>query len=94
MSRSYWRVGVSSSTGDVTPLALEVGVTDSELRMALSDGRRLAVPLSWFLRLQNASPAARQRWRLVGNGAGIHWPDADEHLGLAGLLAGRPGRTG
>ena len=84
---------MSSSTVDVTPLALEVEVTDSELQVALSDGRRLAVPLSWFPRLQNASPAARQRWRLLGNGEGIHWPDADEDLSVAGLLAGRPRRS-
>ena len=92
MSRGYWRVGVSSSTVGVTPLALEVEVTEGELRVALSDGRRLAIPLSWFPRLQRASPAARQKWRLLGKGEGIHWLDADEDLSVAGLLAGKPGR--
>jgi hypothetical protein len=81
---------MSSSVVDARPLAREVEVTEDELRVVLVDGRRLAVPLAWFPRLQSASPAARRRWELLGDGEGIHWPDADEDLSVTGLLAGAP----
>ena len=79
---------MSSSVVEANPLASEVEVTEDELRLVLADGRRLAVPLSWFPRLMTASPEARQRWELLGDGEGIHWPEADEDLSVAGLLAG------
>ena len=82
---------MSSPVTDTTPLARDVEVTDAELRVVLSDGRRLAVPLSWFPRLEAAPPEARQRWHLLGSGEGIHWPEADEDLSVAGLLAGSAG---
>jgi hypothetical protein len=47
------------------------------------------VPLEWFSRLCNASPAARDEYRLVGGGIGIHWPQLDEDLSVAGLLIAR-----
>lgn len=52
----------------------------------LEDGRSLTVPLEWFPRLRDATPAARTRWELIGRGLGIHWPDLDEDLSVAGLL--------
>src|SRR2546422_6689248 len=52
----------------------------------LEDGRSLAVPLEWFPRLRDATPEACKRWELIGRGLGIHWPDLDEDLSVAGLL--------
>ncbi|MDY7094328.1 MAG: DUF2442 domain-containing protein [Acidobacteriota bacterium] len=75
---------------ELTPLADQVTVTDEELKVVLVDGRRVCVPLTWFPRLLEAPPEARNRWELLGDGEGIHWPDADEDLSVAGLLAGRP----
>jgi hypothetical protein len=60
------------------------------LRVDLSDGRSLSVPLAWYPRLLHASPAERKRWRLIGRGVGIHWKDLDEDISVDGLLAGRP----
>ncbi len=51
----------------------------------LEDGRSLTVPLEWFPRLRDATPAARNRWELIGRGLGIHWPGLDEDLSVAGL---------
>lgn len=79
---------MSSSVVEVRPLAREVEVTTDELRVLLADGRRLSVPLAWFPRLKAASPEARQQWEVLGDGEGIHWPEADEDLSVAGLLAG------
>lgn len=52
----------------------------------LEDGRSLTVPLEWFPRLREATPEQRGRWRLIGPGTGIHWPDLDEDISVAGLL--------
>ena len=78
---------------DLKPSACDVVITDEELKVTLADGRKLSVPLLWFPRLLNASPNDRKHWELLGNGEGIHWPDADEDLSVAGLLAGNPGLT-
>jgi len=55
----------------------------------MSDGRRLSTPISWYPRLARASQQQRENWRLIGGGEGIHWPELDEDLSLAGMLLGR-----
>lgn len=74
------------------PLAREVAVSGSDLHVALTDGRRLTLPLAWYPRLAEGTPAERANWRLLGIGEGIHWPDLDEDLNVDGLLAGRRSR--
>jgi len=81
---------MSSSVPEPRPLARRVEVTADELRIDLADGRRLSVPLVWFPRLVAATPDARARFELLGDGEGIHWPEADEDLSVAGLLVGAP----
>jgi hypothetical protein len=58
--------------------------------VVLRDGRTLSVPLEWYPRLAYGSPRERQRWRIIGNGIGIHWPDLDEDISISALLAGMP----
>ena len=67
-----------------------VKVTGEELIVELEDGRTVSVPLAWFPRLLHGSPEERANWRLIGNGEGIHWPDLDEDIEVAHLLAGIP----
>jgi hypothetical protein len=55
--------------------------------VTLSDGREIGVPLSWFPRLQVASPQARKQVEI--SPFGLHWPDLDEDISIEGLLAGR-----
>jgi hypothetical protein len=69
------------------PIAESVTVTDEKLTLELGDGRTLAVPLAWYPRLMYASSAERGNLRLLGDGYAIEWPDLDEHIGVAGLLA-------
>jgi hypothetical protein len=66
-----------------------VSVTEDTLVVDLVDGRTIAVPLTWYPRLAYGTPAERARWRFIGDGEGIHWPDLDEDLSVEGLLAGR-----
>jgi hypothetical protein len=72
------------------PSARDVGVSDEALTVELNDGRTLSVPLSWYPRLWHATPEERNRWRFIGNGLGVHWPDLDEDISIEGLLFGRP----
>jgi hypothetical protein len=80
---------MSTSAISPEPRAVEVRCTESALQVRLADGRELSVPLEWFPRLRSASPAARDEYRLVGGGVGIHWPQLDEDLSVAGLLTAR-----
>ena len=79
---------MSSSLSSVEPRAKEVRVTEDELSVLLVDGRLIAVPLSWFPRLLRATPQQRSHFEILGGGQGIHWPDLDEDLSVAGLLRG------
>ena len=81
---------MSSSLPSVDPRAKEVTVTEDELIVALADGRRVAVPLAWFPRLLHATAEQRRNFEILGEGVGIHWPDVDEDLSVAGLLRGTP----
>jgi hypothetical protein len=58
--------------------------------VSLRDGRVISVPLAWYPRLLNATPAQRNNWKIAGGGYGIHWPDVDEDLSTEGLLHGAP----
>src|SRR5438105_3478261 len=68
----------------------DVRFTKDSLSVALRDGRTITVPLAWFPRLFQATPAQRKNWRIAGGGYGIHWPDVDEDLSTEGLLRGAP----
>jgi hypothetical protein len=57
----------------------------------LTDGRTLGVPLAWFPRLLDATPAQRERVEL--SRTGLHWEDLDEDISIAGLIAGRGDMT-
>lgn len=70
--------------------ARSIAVTDDSLVVDLTDGRTLSVPIAWFPRLQHATEAERDNWRLMGRGEGIHWPDLDEDISISNLLAARP----
>jgi hypothetical protein len=69
--------------------AQRVSASDEALIVDLADARTITVPLVWFPRLAHGTPAERGNWRLLGGGAGIHWPDLDEDISVESLLAGR-----
>ena len=82
---------MTSSAINETPIPVQdVRVTSKALEVVLRDGRTLSVPLEWYPRLAHGSPRERQRWRLIGDGIGIHWPDLDEDISISGLFAGLP----
>jgi hypothetical protein len=77
---------VSSSLPKLDARAKKVAFSKDELTVVLADGRRLSVPLAWFPRLLHASAEQLENYELLGEGLGIHWPDLDEDLSIAGLL--------
>jgi hypothetical protein len=56
------------------------------------DGRVISVPLAWSWRLSEASRSAREQFEIIGDGQGIHWPQVDEDISVAGMLHGVPAR--
>jgi len=70
--------------------AVRVTVTKDALAVDLTDGRTVIAPLTWYPRLLHGTSGERKRWRPIGRGEGIHWPDLDEDISVEGLLAGRP----
>ena len=81
---------MSSSAIDIQEArAQAVRVNGEALEVDLVDGRTIIVPLVWFPRLWHGTPRERNHLEIFGDGAYIHWPDLDEDLTVAGLIAGR-----
>ena len=81
-------MGILALTADER--VLDVTFSEDSLCVALRDGRKISVPLTWYPRLLHATPQQRNNWKLAGGGYGIHWPDLDEDLSTEGLLRGAP----
>ena len=79
---------MNSSVNEAVPRAMAIVCTEEELRVSLTDGRWISVPIAWFPRLAHASSADRADFELLGEGEGIHWPSIDEDVSVAGLVAG------
>jgi hypothetical protein len=67
-----------------------VDCSDTELSVALKDGRRITAPLWWLPRLQSATQDERAGWRIMRFGDAIEWEAIDEHVSVKGLLRGKP----
>jgi Protein of unknown function (DUF2442) len=74
--------------------AKSIKVTDEALTVDLVDGRTIVAPLAWFPRLWHGTPKERNHFEIFGDGTYIHWPDLDEDLTVAGLLAGKQSGEG
>jgi hypothetical protein len=81
---------MNTSTTEFQVKAQHVIVTEDSLIVDLVDGRTISAPLGWYPRLLHGTPEERNKWRLIGAGEGIHWPDLDEDISVENLLAGKP----
>jgi len=81
-------MGILALTADER--VAEVSFSEDSLCVALRDGRKISVPLTWFPKLLQATPQQRTNWQVAGGGYGIHWPELDEDLSTEGLLRGAP----
>lgn len=80
---------ISSAAEIQDTRAQSVTVSDDTLSVDLVDGRTISVPTAWYPRLAHANSGERSRWRLIGQGEGIHWPDLDEDISVENLLWGK-----
>jgi hypothetical protein len=78
--------GATILTEKLEPLARDVRFTKDALIVVLADGREVSAPLQWFPRLLHATSKQRAKWELIGDGIGIHWPQADEDIEVESLL--------
>lgn len=69
----------------------KVWFDEASLWVELSDARTIGVPLAWFPRLLEASPAQREAFEL--SAFGIHWEELGEDISVQGLLEGRGDMT-
>ena len=76
-----------------TALAKSVEFTDEAMQVFLTDGRVLSVPLLWFPALAAATPGQRSNVEIGGGGISLHWPEVDEDLSVANLMAGGDWRS-
>ena len=79
---------MSTLAVEMHPLAQNVNCTETSIVVELVDGRTVTAPLIWFPRLSKASSEQLRIWEILGDGEGIYWPEIDEDLSVAGLLAG------
>jgi len=70
--------------------AVDVRYVESsdELRLELSDGAELLVPVSQLQGLSEASPEAIREVELTADGLALHWDELDVHYTVPGLLRG------
>lgn len=71
-----------------TALAKTVAFDDALMHVTLTDGRIIGVPLIWFPLLHTATPDEREQYEIGTGGRSLHWPDLDEDISVAHLLAG------
>ena len=81
------------STIESEPMATDIVFSDVVFRVSLDDGRQLSVPVAWFPRLMHGTSEQRWHLELIGLGRGVHWPELDEDISVAGILAGRRDRS-
>ena len=71
-----------------TALAQAVTFDGEMMQVSLTDGRSISAPLIWFPLLHAATAEQREHYEIGGGGLSLYWPDIDEDLSVAGLLAG------
>lgn len=76
-----------------TALAKSLEFDAEMMHVFFTDGRVLGVPLQWFPALRRAASEQLRRYEVAGRGGSLHWPDLDEDLSVAGLLAGADARS-
>jgi len=74
-------------------LAKSVNFDEEMMHVTLTDGRRISAPIIWFPLLRGATSEQRAKYEIGGGGTSLHWPELDEDLSVASLLAGSDWRA-
>jgi hypothetical protein len=82
-------LGMSTLVTERDVFAKAVCFSENSMTVQLDDGRALSIPLTWYPRLLHGTPHEREKYELIGEGEGIHWPDLNEDISVEGLIAGK-----
>jgi hypothetical protein len=82
---------MSISIPEDKTLATDVRLSQDTLTIELQDGRSISAPLTWYPRLQHATPDERKNWQLIGEGEGIRSGESQESFQK--WLTSRPERS-
>lgn len=82
----------SAETALALSRIVHVTITEDTLSVDLEDGRTVSVPIGWYPRLVQGTPAECAHFQISGAGYGIHWPDLDEDIGVDGFLLSKKSR--
>jgi hypothetical protein len=65
---------------------LKVWFDNEYIFVEVNTGHIIGNPLSWYKRLQNATPEQRLRFEIGPFGESLHWEEIDEDLSLEGFF--------
>ena len=80
------------STAETEVKASRAWVEDGLVCIRLADEREIRFPAAKNRRLRKGTPEQVAHVELICEGTGLHWPDLDEDLSVAGILDGRLGQ--
>ena len=84
---TFWQNELMANPSD--PVVKEVQISNTTLRLVLSNDHEVCELIDSLPRLRDATPEQRLNWEPIGHGHGLHWPDLDEDISIRALL-GRP----
>jgi hypothetical protein len=79
-------MSTSTTSPDTRPRATAAFVENERLRVALTDGREVSIPVSWYPWLREASAEQQADFEIIDRGLGIWWEELDDGLSVPGLL--------
>jgi hypothetical protein len=60
----------------------KVWFDNENIYIQVDTGHTIGNPLSWFIRLQKATPQQREKYEIGSDGESLHWRKLDEDLTL------------
>jgi hypothetical protein len=82
------KVKIKRAYVPTTALAKAVKFDEEMMHVHLTDGRIISAPIIWYPLLHKATPEQREKYEIDGSGISLYWPEIDEDLSIAGLMAG------
>ena len=64
---------------------------DGMICLIMSDRKEIRFPVELNKKLLSATEQQRSNIEIICHGTGLHWPDLDEDLSVAGIIEGRFG---
>ena len=90
---SRFEMNTSASNVETMVQAKGVRFEGNILRIALSDGREISLPvdqMAWLKWLANDSPEQRAKWTLEPEGFAVYWEELDDGFEIEHLLSLQP----